>query len=114
MEEGVFVNINQHLVDRSGSVVVLDASKHVNFLEYIKASEDNKTDIKFFSNKNIEILTETDDDISLLKKSSKATYAIKETRPAVLKRPKNYVCSDCGIGFVSNKDLSRHKVIHTG
>ena len=29
-------------------------------------------------------------------------------------RPKNYVCGECGIGFVSSKDLNRHRVVHTG
>jgi len=31
-----------------------------------------------------------------------------------LLRPKNYVCSECGTGFVSSKDLNRHRVVHTG
>ena len=31
-----------------------------------------------------------------------------------LLRPKNYVCGECGTGFVSTKDLNRHRVVHTG
>ena len=31
-----------------------------------------------------------------------------------LLRPKNYMCGECGIGFVSSKDLNRHRVVHTG
>jgi len=31
-----------------------------------------------------------------------------------LLRPKNYICGECGTGFVSTKDLNRHRVVHTG
>ena len=31
-----------------------------------------------------------------------------------LLRAKSYVCGECGTGFVSTKDLNRHRVVHTG
>ena len=43
---------------------------------------------------------------------------VKRKKKAKLKdklsRTKNYQCVECGTGFVSTKDLARHRVVHTG
>merc|ERR1719295_1863143 len=38
----------------------------------------------------------------------------KKKKREKLWKPKNYVCGECGIAFISGKDLNRHKVVHTG
>ena len=102
--------------------LVLDSGDRqgVNILEYLK-SEMMETDKKGFSNKeNGAMLTPYDKDISLkievLQEEKTVALDSKKRKKdkAKLFRPKNYVCSECGMGFVSSKDLNRHRVVHTG
>merc|ERR1719312_86837 len=78
-----------------------------------------ETDKKGFSNKeNGAMLPPYDKDISLkievLQEEKSVDSKKRKKDKAKLFRPKNYVCSECGMGFVSSKDLNRHRVVHTG
>ena len=110
--------------EQAGAVqLVLESGDRqgVNILEYLK-SEMMEPDKKGFSNKeNGAMLTPYDKDISLkievLQQEDKSVTLDSKKRKkdkAKLFRPKNYVCSECGMGFVSSKDLNRHRVVHTG
>ena len=114
--------------EQAGAVqLVLESGDRqgVNILEYLKSEimeTDKKCDARLgFSNKeNGALLPPYDKDISLKievlqeDKSVKLDSKKRKKDKSKLFRPKNYVCSECGMGFVSSKDLNRHRVVHTG
>ena len=118
--------------DHGGSTVqlVLDSgdTRQVNILEYLK-SEILDTGVKktisqepVYSDKDIALKIEVLEDgvkssVIQAEQLDKLTNTVKKKRrkPKLkIFRPKNYMCGECGTGFVSSKDLNRHRVVHTG
>ena len=118
--------------DHGGSTVqlVLDSgdTRQVNILEYLK-SEILDTGVKktisqepVYSDKDIALKIEVLEDgvkssVIQAEQLEKLTNTVKKKRrkPKLkIFRPKNYMCGECGTGFVSSKDLNRHRVVHTG
>ena len=111
--------------------LVIDGDRPVNILEYLKSE---MMDDKIRGNKEngslipvydkdislkIEVLESGDDQvinkkITAMNPQEIAKQIRKKKKREKLWKPKNYVCGECGIAFISGKDLNRHKVVHTG
>lgn len=125
-------NCVQLVLDTSGS------DRQVNILEYLKTEilDDKRQDQRLtVSDKENGSVTMFDKDIALkievMEDGVERTITVPQQQLAKINvlnpvrkkkkkgkdklfRPKNYMCGDCGIGFVSSKDLNRHRVVHTG
>ena len=111
--------------------LVIDGDRPVNILEYLKSemmedkirgNKENGSLIPVYDKDislKIEVLEGADDQvinkkITAMNPQEIAKQIRKKRKREKLWKPKNYVCGECGIAFISGKDLNRHKVVHTG
>ena len=111
--------------------LVIDGDRPVNILEYLKSemmedkirgNKENGSLIPVYDKDislKIEVLEGADDTvmnkkITAMNPQEIAKQIRKKRKREKLWKPKNYVCGECGIAFISGKDLNRHKVVHTG